>query len=258
MADEIEEKVEEEVSEAEQKAREHGWVPKDDFKGNPDLWVNYDTYMDRSKRERVQERVIQQAADTITRLEAREKKIIEEAEKKALERLKGTMKEALAEGDEEKLNGAIEEFEKKQEPKEAYTSPEDVAVRDAWLETHPQYLRADVGTSAQAESARIISRTPGLPIQKVLEMTHEKMVKIYPEHFTNQNREKPPKVETGGVRSGGNAKTLPPEIKEEMERYAHDQAKWGVYKGKSGKGFEEDKKLAKAGYLKSYETEIVE
>ena len=39
----------EEEAQAEQKARNMGWVPKEDWKGNPDNWVGADEFVKRGE-----------------------------------------------------------------------------------------------------------------------------------------------------------------------------------------------------------------
>ena len=173
---ELDEEVEVEESEVETVARQHGWVPQDEFTGDETNWVDAEKWESRSKRERLLENQIaqfekanQQATAHLTRLEKQEDNIRENAEKAALEKLKVEIADGVAAGEADKAVAAAEEYAKQsaEQKVEPYTSPADIAARSAWLEKHPQYLRADIAQSAQAKSAEIIARSPGLPIEQV-------------------------------------------------------------------------------------------
>ena len=259
---ELAKEVEIEESEVEVIARQHGWVPQDEFTGDETNWVDAEKWESRSKRERLQEAEIAQyklanaqSAEILKRLEEREHRLKADAETAALEKLKAEMKDAVAEGDADKAGAAAEDFAKQtaEQKVEPYASPADIAALNAWLVEHPEYQRPDIAQAAMSISAGIIAKTPGLPIQQVFDETHKTITKIFKEHFVNEDRAKPSAVESGGSRLTARKEAMPPEFKKAMEDYGKRQANYGPYKGKSGEGFDADKKLAMAGYKKAYE-----
>jgi len=253
-------------TETEVTAREHGWVPEGEFKGDKTNWVDADTWESRSKTERIQADKIKKQDEqfealsgVLERMKAQDKTRDERAKTEALKEFKATAKEALAEGDEAKLETAIDGYEKQAEEPDPYTSPADFAYLNTWLGKHPEYKRQDVMQSAAFEAKLIIQKTPGLPIETVYDMVHEEMTKIYPEHFGNKAREKPAAVEGEGQRLAPKKATMEPEFKKAMESYGTKMAKSSAYKGKSGKtgteGFDADKQLAMDDYKRSYDME---
>lgn len=252
----------------EEKAKEHGWTPKEEFveKGGDETnWVDAETWESRSKTQRLQADEIknkdtanQQLLDVVERLEARLKTQEDGDQKKATDSHKTKAKEALAEGDETKLDEALDELSK---PAEPYASPAEVAVQNAFYEEHPEYLRDDVDKSARAISNMVLKQNPGIGIKDLMDKTHEKVSSIYPEIFGNKERNKPSAVEGDGGRLAPKGDELSAEMKKEMEKYGDFQSKYGPYKGKSGKTGEEgilaDKKLAMAGWKRSYDMENV-
>jgi len=268
----MEQEAEQEVNATEVTAREHGWVPEEEFEGDKTNWVNAETWESRSKRERTLEanakktdEQLKALSGVVDRMTAREKTIKETAEKDALEKFRATAKEALAEGDEKKLDGAIDDIQKQTEQvaeqAATYNSPSDIAETNAWIQEHKQYLRADVEKTAQKVSTIILASHPGLPLKEHLALVHKEVVPLYPEHFDNKERNKAPAVEGEGQRLTPKKGTMEPEFKQAMEKYGTKMARSSAYKGKSGKtgqeGFEADKKIAMDDYKRSYDMENV-
>ena len=260
---ELAEEVEVEESEVEVIARQHGWVPQDEFTGDETNWVDAEKWESRSKRERLLETELarfekanEQAAAHLARLEANEHSIRENAEKTALEKLKATIAEGVAEGDAEKAGAAADEYaqqasEQKVEP---YMSPADMATKATWLEKYPQYQRADISQSVASISAAIIAKSPGLPIQQVLDETHKTIVDIYKEYFVNEERDKPAAVESGGQRLAPKKEAMPAEFKKAMNEYADNAVLYGMYKPGPKESIADAKKRAREGYMNSYKT----
>lgn len=250
-------------SEVEVVARKHGWVPQDEFTGDETNWVDAEKWESRSKRERLLEtevgnleRAIEQNAEMLKRLEAREHTLRDEAEKSALVKLKAQMKDAVAEGDADKADAAAVEYAKQtaEQKVEPYTSAADIAARDTFLDANPIYQRQDIAASAATVSARIIAKASGLPIQQVLDQTHEEIKKIYKEHFVNEARGKPSAVESGGSRLTQKKETMPKEFRDAMEEYANTQVVYSKkYRPKDGESVADAKKRARQGYKDSFE-----
>lgn len=262
LAEEVAEELVEEMA-VETVARQHGWVPKEEFTGDETNWVDAEKWESRSKRERLQasdiaeyKKAAEQSAALLARLEAREHSVKENAEKSALEKLKAEMKDAVAEGDADKADAAAEDFAKQtaEQKVEPYTSPADVAARNAWLVEHPEYQRADIAQSAMSISAGVIAKTPGLPIQQVFEETHKTITKIYKEHFVNEEREKPAVVESGGQRLNPKKEAMPKEFKDAMNEYADNAVLYGMYRPQKDESVADAKKRAREGYMNSYKT----
>lgn len=269
MEEQIMNEEESQETEIEAKAREHGWVPEADYKGDKTNYVDAETWESRSKRERLleakdkkQDAALKELGALVDRMNVREKTLEERAKKKAMKEWKAIAKEGFAENDEKKLDEALDSLEKEKEEAEPYSSDADYAAAEAWVELHPEYKRGDVAASATAESLRIQKANPGLPISEIFKKVHKEMTKIYPEHFENKERDKPQAVEGSGQRLAPKKGTMSAEFKQAMEKYGNDVARTSAYKGKSGKtgqeGFEADKQRAMDDYKRSFDTELTD
>ena len=113
----------------EEKAKEHGWTTKEEFVekgGDESNWVDAETWESRSKTQRLQadelknkDTANKQLLGVVERLEARLAKQEDGDQKKVTDSHKAKAKEALAEGDAEKLDKALDELSKPEDP---YTS----------------------------------------------------------------------------------------------------------------------------------------
>jgi hypothetical protein len=190
----------------EKRAREMGWRPKDEFKGNPDNWTDAATYVQRG------ETVLPLVKAQNKRLEAqiedmREsvKQIVDRfvnTEKKEFERqiadLKKQLNQAVKEGDEATAEKTAEEMAdlKKNQPTERQAAAQVRPEVKEWLEENPWFVNDDE-LHEYAENLHIrLGRTrKDMSLEENLAFVARDVKKRFPEKFSNPNRAKPAAVE---------------------------------------------------------------
>jgi hypothetical protein len=162
-----------EVVTPEEQAREHGWVPQEEWRGAPDQWRPAKEFNERG--EMIGKLIHEQKSNTSLRTEVDElkdsirilgehnKKVKEQARTEALEELKNLKKEALRDHD---VDSVVEIDDKiadlKATPAEP-SAPANSAVVDAWTAENTWYT----GNETQAAAfdgilARIVNADPAL------------------------------------------------------------------------------------------------
>ena len=222
--------VQEEVQlTAEDKARAGGWVPKDEWRGDPERWVDADTFVERGEnivpilRERTDsltkkvlelERGLKQFAEYHSKVEQR-------AYERALAQVKKEMKEAVKVGDEEAFDHAQKQYEqlattyKPQPEQHQGDSPEFLE----WKEDNGWYGVDERLTAAANGLAELIaSKNPGLKGKAFLKEVERQLKEEFPHKFQNARQNAPAAVhgggENGGVKPNGKGyRDLPPEAK---------------------------------------------
>jgi hypothetical protein len=237
--------------EIEERAKQMGWTEKEDFRGNPDNWVDADTFVSRA------ETSLPIAKGTIKRLESEVgdlKKTLGEfsefykgAEKraydKAIKDLQSKEIEAVEEGDTEKFKKVRNEYADLIQshpmaamPQGAIKSPASPAdnqeVINTWIEANPWYTEDFEMHEYANKMDKFIgmkksNRTPEEHMAAVLASVKEK----FPDHFGNgASKRSAPSIVEGGesLASTGNAgrrsySNLPSWAKEQCDRFTKDK-----------------------------------
>lgn len=218
MSDELNQEVDTEAqaapepTEAEQRARAQGWVPKDEWNGEG-KWRDAEEYLDRG--ELFQK--INSQRSKLRDLEENQKafashlKTVREAEfKRALATLRAEKKEALVEGDADGVIAADEKLialqaearrlaEQERQAPQVSNEPHPDFVQ--WQAKNPWYSDSNRAMKAFADVEGIKLSQQGLSPAEVLREIEAQVRKEFPEKFTNPNRSKPGAVEAG-TRSG--------------------------------------------------------
>lgn len=243
-----------EAPEIEAKAKEMGWVPKDEFKGDPEKWRPAEDYVRRGERmlpiiraeaRKMAEKHAQEMADMRqslldmkSMLSKREQdgyqramRDLQDKERQAVETADVAAYEAVQreKADLQKELGAAG----KDQP--APVSPDDDPAFRAWSAENPWY-NEDVGLTAYAEQvatvvARRMKLAPDkLPPREFYDAITKAVKEQFPDKFGNARRAALPTVEgvrggEGGGRKKGYA-DLPAEAKAACDRFV----KQGVFK----------------------------
>jgi hypothetical protein len=150
----------------EAEAREMGWAPKEEFKGDPERWVDAEAYVERGKtvlpilnasnkklREELAEvnRKLAEQAEQNKQLAENTRALQESAAdmarlqyKRALDSLKAQKKDALAEGDHEavvEIDEAVAELKAKGEPKAPAAPAPKPTTAAAPVDINAQYFK---------------------------------------------------------------------------------------------------------------------
>ena len=243
-----------EMPQVEQEARAQGWVPQEEYKGDPDKWVDAEKFVERGKEiaaiavkkskdleEKLAEIEKARAEDKKTFAEfkkfqddviAKERENLENWKQNQLAEIRALKKEAAKEGDtakimelDDKKDEVVEIYEKekeKQKPQEKETleSPEDDAVFKEWLKDNSWYKDdADLIAYANGYGQMIVGKYTG---KTYLDKVTEKVKEMFPEKFENPNRNKSNSVEAGGGGKRTSGKTyddLPSHAKKACDKF---------------------------------------
>ncbi len=199
-----------EFTETENKAREQGWVPKDEWTGDG-KWRDAEAFLDRGElfgKIDAQNREIKSTRQALQALQQHYSKVSETEYKRALETLKKEKKEALLDND---ADGVLEADEKiaalregvRQAPvQQSQTSNEPHPEFVAWLNKNSWYSSSSVMAAAADQLGRELAGQGKSPAE-VLRDVEREIRKEFAHKFTNPNREKPGAVEGGGGSGGG-------------------------------------------------------
>ena len=198
----------------EDRAREQGWKPKEEFEGDSSKWVSAETFVAKGELiDRIEQlgKKLKDSDKTIAMLKEHHTKVKETEFKRAVEFLKQQKKQAYESGDVDKILelddkiAEVRETQKAQKQQDQVDeTPEAHPAFQSWVSDNKWYesdseMRADADAFGEAYARNNTDKTP----QEVLEYVTKKIKKAYPEKFTNPNRNKPTGVESGsGNRQG--------------------------------------------------------
>lgn len=211
--DVIKEEPQENPSPDEQ-ARKLGWVPKEEFRGSDENWMEADIFLKKRGDELSQTRKEVRELTELMRENAKQSRVREEkAYEKALAELKTQQRAAIREGDEEAFDAVEKEIASIQKvaPKER-TPPDEVVT---WKESNPWYDKdPELGAAAEAYHVALNNRQPNLSLEDNLKAVATHIKKIFPEKF--KSKPKPPPIEGGappnGRQSSKSVHDLPPDV----------------------------------------------
>lgn len=223
----------------EDQAREQGWVPKEDFKGEEHKWVDAGEFLRRGElfgKIESQNKELKAIRETLAQFKDHHSKTQETAYKKALADLKAKKKEALIEGDADlviEVDEQLADIKQEQariaaQPAQASANedhPEFVAFKqkNSWYEnTYPMRRWAD----ARGEELAREGRSPS----DVLRTIEREVREEFPKRFENPNRSRASGVENSPQRgSTSKAAYQPSEIEEKL---ATKFVREGLFKSK--------------------------
>jgi hypothetical protein len=212
----------------EQKAMESGWVPQEEWDGDPEQWRPAKEFLDRGelfKKIEDQNRTIKEFKRALDDLKGHHAKTRETEYARALAALKQQKQSALEEGDAAtviKIDDQIdlvkeEQSRMKQEPQDTpQLNPEFVewVDKNKWYETS-QPMRAYADALGRDLAYK------GLAPSEVLREVEKQIKMEFPHKFTNPNRNKPGAVE-GSTAKGGKSEssiTLSDDERRVMQRF---------------------------------------
>ncbi len=234
-------------------ARNQGWAPKEQWRGDPDRWVDADEYLERGAhnnailRERNEQllKELQSTRDEVKQSVREFGKATRAAEERAYQRAKEELKtrerDAVLTGDSETwekiqaekelLDRDFREFETKtavtEPPAQPATNPDEDPAFVAWHADNGWYNNDVDATLYANEAALIIGRKypQGQPPPRAFyDEIAQHVRKRFPEKFRNTARDNPGAVQGAshatGKRSGGKSYAdLPPEAKQYCDKY---------------------------------------
>lgn len=199
----------EQVSSVEDRAREQGWRPKEEFDGEPSKWVSAETFVAKGELiDRIESlgKKLKDSEKTIKMLTEHHTKVKESEYKRAVEFLKSQKKAAYESGDVDRIIelddkiAEVRDTQKAQKQQEAVNAePETHPAFQSWVSENKWYeknseMRSDADAFGEAYARNNPDKTP----TEVLEFVTRKIKKAYAEEFQNPNRNRPSGVEGGG------------------------------------------------------------
>lgn len=223
-----ESKQEVKLTAAEEKAMEAGWVPQDQWEGDPEDWRPAKEFLDRGelfKKIEDQNRTIKQFKAALEDLKGHHAKTRETEYARALEALKAQKKAALEEGDADKVINIDDQIDLvKDEQKALKAQPQSTEQVnpefEAWVSKNKWYDTSQP-MRAYADALGRDLAFKGLAPSEVLKEVEKQVREEFPTKFRNPNRDKAPNVEgsTNKGRTGGSDYQLSDDERRVMQRF---------------------------------------
>ena len=193
----------------EEKAREQGWVPKEEWTGDPDKWRPAREFVDRgelfSKIDSMS-RELKDAKRTLKMMQDHHAKVKESEYNRAVEDLKALQKKHLEEGNSDgylETTELLTDIRAEQRAREAVAQAapktQDPRFID-WLGKNDWYNKdKEMHEYADAVGLGYAQQNPGLAPEEVLGYVTQQVKGRFRERFVNPNRNKPSAVEGGAT-----------------------------------------------------------
>ena len=217
-------------------AESQGWVPKDQYNGPEDKWVDADTFVKKGKEINA---LLRKDNDFLKREVAEMKstmmefkKFHAETEKRAYDRamadLRDQKKEAISQGDGDRvlqIDDAIDDLKSSKPVPQPAVAPQPDPTFTQWSEENKWYAN-DAQLKAEADMiGEVLKRqNPNMLGQDFLDEVTTRVKRMYPEKFTNNNRNRPSPVEgttapKAVAKAGKTFRDLPPEAQQACQKF---------------------------------------
>lgn len=232
-----------EPSPVEQKARDLGWVPKEEYEGDETHWLEAAEFVRRQPLfEKIdkQNRELKEMKRTMAQFSQHHARVRETEYKRALADLKARKVEAFNEGDaaaivaiEEKID-AVKDAQKQFEVEQAAQIKQEAeAIHpefEAWTSRNTWYT-ADRAMRAYADAyGTELAAKGGKTPQEVLKEVEKKVREEFPRKFSNPNRDRPGAVEGKSAPAAGGRASSDYTPNDFERRVAEKFVKQGLYK----------------------------
>lgn len=201
-----------EITPTQEQAMTSGWVPKDQYKGDPEKWVDAAEFVRRgelfSKIDH-QGRELKELRKTLEVMATHHKNVSEIEYQRALQTLKAQKKNALEEGDADAVIAVDEQIDQVKEFRRQAANTIDIPQP---AQEHPTFVNwkeqnkwyeASGPMRAYADALGNQLHASGMTPDQVLQKVAEEVRKEFPNKFTNPRQARPSAVEGSVPRSGG-------------------------------------------------------
>lgn len=267
----------------EREARDMGWVPQEEWRGNPDAWRPADEFVKRGQevlpivrsnleRERRKvsdlEKRIQDVQNTyeerFRRMEAMSNRALELQKQKFWQEMEDRKAQAVSEGDTEayerfkkaQMDGLddfdIPEPEPQKKPAEAPEVPQEV---QKWVERNPWFTNQRYATVIQAAHAyhqELLAEKPYLSLEENLAEVERFAKEKFPEKFGGEAKKEPPKKAHAPSYEGGGRQPIASGSDKKGWNDLPAEAKAAGQKYIEKGWFGDDPKAAKQKYAEEY------
>jgi|SRR5215213_1901649 len=215
VQDQDDNQVAPEPTQNEVEARSAGWVPKEEYQGDENKWVDADEFVRRGplfEKINSTNRELKEVRKALDQLKVHHHNVKETAYKEALAALKAEKKDAYVDGDPDKIIEIDDKIELVKEQQRQYTAQKAAeAAQAVKQEVNPEFKNwTDRNTwyetskpmRAFADALGIELHQSGLTPQEVLKRVEAQIKEEFPNKFRNPNRDKAAPVEGAGKGSG--------------------------------------------------------
>ena len=206
-----------EVVSIEDRAREQGWRPKEEYDGDQSKWVSAETFVAKGELiDKIESlgRELKNTKKAMAMLQDHHAKVKEAEFTRAVNYLKQQKKQAYESGDVDKIIEIDEQISNVKETQKRQTQLLAEQGQEV-QEIHPNFSRwidnnvwynndAELREAADSIGLAHAKSYPDKSPDEVLEYVAKKIKSAYPEKFTNQNRSRPSVVDGSG--SSGNSR----------------------------------------------------
>jgi len=241
--------------EVEKRARLMGWMPKENFKGDPERWQPADAFVKRADElmpimktqlRKYEDRISRQDTElsevrkTLERIAKTSEKAMERAYEQAKSDIIKKQAAAVAAGDTETWANLEQEKDKLEKPEKIEVKPTETRPNEenpmfkSWHQENEWYL-TDPAMTRYANAYAQENANAGIPYTQWLEMIEGAVKEAFPHKFNNPARKTPAPVDAGSNRGNlpgrPKAKTyndLPAEAKTICDRQVRD----GLFKSR--------------------------
>jgi len=266
--EEAQQEAQSEAPNVEAEARELGWVPQGEFKGDPSKWRPADEFVKRGREilpivnaqnrklqsevRDLKGQISQKDQDYATRLERMERMnqiTLEQAKDHIKREFSKEKRAAVREGDEERFTklevdeaAALTELDRRAAPPEKADAKPDIPPEvqteiDSWKSDNRWFeADADMRQTATAYHGYLMQTKPGLSLKENLAMVRDHIKNEFPSKFANGSAHRGSPVESGARGGNGSGKTLWSKIPDADREAAKRQLSDGAFKyGDDGK-----------------------
>lgn len=219
----------------ESKARIQGWVPKEEFRGDPAKWIDAKSFIERGetivpimkeRNERL-EKDVREMRESFKEFSEFHRQTEDRAYKKALREIEQRKLTAVESADTvgyQKAELEREELEKAK-PTPKVEKPVELPEMQEFRKTNSWY-ETDQELTAEADALGVAYSKQNIPYPKILEKVQTTMKVLHPERFTNVRRDNLSSVESVSSETGlpkkGNShayENLPGEAKKQCDKW---------------------------------------
>lgn len=218
-------------------ARRMGWVPKDEFRGDDNRWVDAETFVERGENElpilrerlRAQDRKMKDMQSTMKQFAEHHKNTEQKAYERALANIQKKQMEAVKDGDVEEYSRLDQERSNLQSnPPKNIDVPEDNGppmevqewqAKNTWFDKDPELQAYAVHMHGYLQQTR-----PNMSLEQNLSEVTKEVKKRFPDKFVNPRRSQASAVEGDSQAPGGNSgkksyRDLPAEAKAACDNF---------------------------------------
>lgn len=214
-------------------ARSAGWVPKEEYSGDENKWVDADEFVRRGplfEKINVQSRELKEVKKALDQLKVHHATVKETAFKEALAALKAEKREAFVDGDPDKIIEIDDKIAEIKDQQRAFAQDRAKEVTEAvQAEVHPEFsawtnrnpwYTTSAPMKAFADALGLELKAAGHTPTEILRKVEAQVKEEFPNKFRNANRDKPGAVEGAGKGSGKGASATTNDNLTEFERQA--------------------------------------